>query len=79
MKTIKPYSPELRGLKSKAILALDKPLLNDLKEVEGEEFIYCEIFLDALQASTLEGGEEPPIIDSTELKQVFKGLKEGHQ
>jgi hypothetical protein len=75
MTVIEPYSKELRDLKQQAILDMDKPLLADLKEMEGEQFIYCETFFDALKASTLE--EQLPTVESSELKEVFNSISKG--
>jgi hypothetical protein len=75
MKIIEPYSKELKELKQKAILDMDKLLLADLKEMEGEQFIYCETFFDALKASD----DDLPMVESTGLKKVFSNLKEGLQ
>ncbi|UCS94848.1 hypothetical protein KZP23_07515 [Echinicola marina] len=76
MKIIEPYSEELRELKEKAIVNMDKPLLNDLRKVEGEKFIYCETFFDALQATSIENNALL-LIESTELKELLRKAKAG--
>lgn len=74
MKLIEPYSSELRELKQNAVLALDKPLLEALKEMEGKPFIFCESFQDALMATT-STDQNIDIVESTELKEVFNKLE----
>jgi hypothetical protein len=76
MKVIAPYSPELRELKAKAIIELDRPLLAKLLEVEGSEFLYCETFLSLLQATSFESNDLP-IVESSELSAVLNQFTEG--
>ncbi len=76
MKRIQPNSPELREIKAKAIVSYDVPLLEQIQEVEGKEFIHCETFLDLLQASSIEENDLP-IVEGTELTAVFKQFSEG--
>jgi hypothetical protein len=76
MKVIAPYSPELRELKAKAIIELDRLLLEQLQDVEGKEFAFCETFQDALQASSFED-EDLPTVEATSLREVFKQFTEG--
>lgn len=74
MKNITPYSEERRELKSRAIIALDKPLLKDLRETEDEPILFCETFHDLLMATSSE--DETEIIIATPLKEVFDRIEE---
>lgn len=76
MRLIKPFSEELRVLKSKAIIDRDVPLLVQLKHYEGQEFTYCETFFDLMVVSCDEN-DKTPIVESTALSEVFKSIGEG--
>jgi hypothetical protein len=76
MKVIAPYSPELREIKAKAIIAMDKPLLEQLQQVEAETFIYCETFLDALMASSDESNDLPTV-EASSLRNAIESITEG--
>jgi len=69
MRLIEPYSQELRDIKASAILTLDKPLLEQLKEVEGKEFLLIETFTDALKSSSIE--EPIETVESTQFSNQF--------
>jgi hypothetical protein len=76
MQLIQPNSEEARALKAKAIVNRDYPLLEQLQEVEGKEFFYCETVLDLIQVSSIEGNEIVAI-EATELREAFKSVIEG--
>ncbi len=75
MKRFQPYSPELRDLKAKAIMDLEKPLLLQLQDVDGEEFILVDSFLDLLMVTSWE--KETTLVQTTSFKESFmKPLKD---
>ena len=77
MKNITPYSEERRELKSRAVIALDKPLLKDLRETEDEPILFCETFHDLLMATSSDHNTE--IVIATPVKEVFERIEEENQ
>ncbi len=69
MRLIEPNSQELRDLKAKAIIDYDISLMEQLKKVEGKEFILVDSFLDLLMATSI--NEDQTIVRTSKFKESF--------
>lgn len=72
---IKPNSPELRELISKAVNEMDLPLLAKIRAVKNKEFIFCSDFLQLLMATS--EPESVPILVATELDNSLYNVMSG--